>query len=70
MTNPLEAVIVALALTGSVLNANKKVEGFLFWIAANLLGMWLFYITGLYFMVGLYAVYTCIALYAIWRWQK
>jgi nicotinamide riboside transporter PnuC len=66
----LEGIIVALALVGSVLNANRKVEGFYFWIVANLLGMWLFFDIQLYFMMGLYFVYTCIALYAVWRWQQ
>jgi len=66
----IEEITVGLALVGSILNANKRVEGFYFWLCANGLGIYLFIGSKLYYIAGLYFVYSIIALYGIWRWGK
>jgi nicotinamide riboside transporter PnuC len=65
----MQLFIVVTGLAGQVLVAQKSTLGFMCWIAGNLALIKLFAEQSLYWMVGLYFIYTLISFYSIYAWN-
>lgn len=62
-------IITAIALIGTVLNANKQRIGFLFWIVSNL-GLFLYnYQNDEYAQALLFFIYLLLAIYGLFKWR-
>lgn len=66
----LQYLIMALALGGSILNANANIYGFYVWGIADVIGVYMFFSIGLYGMTALYFAYTCICIFGVYEWKK
>lgn len=63
-------ILVALSLTGTVLNIKKRPAGFAIWIISN--SFWVVYdvLTGLYSQAFLFFVYDILAAWGLWEWTR
>jgi nicotinamide riboside transporter PnuC len=64
----MQLFIVVTGLTGQILVARKSPVGFMCWIAGNMALIKLFAEQSLYWMVGLYFIYTLICFYGLYTW--
>lgn len=66
----IEWLAVPLSLLGNYLVARKKVEGFVIWIIANLLWVYIGIVSKLWGMTTLFIAYSLINVYAVYYWRK
>lgn len=63
-------VIVCVAVLGTILNANKRREGFYFWIFANIGWIIINLQHKIYSQAFLFFFYTCLCFYGIYKWKE
>lgn len=63
-------VMSAVALTGTIFNAERDVRGFLFWVISNMYMTIRFAYIGEYAQACLFLVYTVLAVRGIIAWTK
>lgn len=63
-------IMSAVALTGTILNAEKNIIGFLFWLISNLYMAIRFFVIGEYAQSALFLVYFILAIRGIAVWSK
>ena len=59
----------AVALTGTIINAERNKYGFLFWIVSNLYMVIRFLIIGAYAQMTLFFIYFLLAIRGIFSWS-
>jgi nicotinamide mononucleotide transporter len=65
-----DAFVMMLSITAMFLLARKKWENWLFWIAADVVSIVLFWVKGLQLISLEYVVFLAIASYGCWWWAK
>lgn len=63
-------VMSAIALAGTILNAERSVYGFIFWVVSNLYMAIRFLVIGEYAQMTLFLIYFVLALRGISVWSK
>lgn len=63
-------VMSAVALAGTIFNAERSVYGFLFWVVSNLYMAIRFFVIGEYAQMTLFLIYFVLALRGISVWSK
>ncbi len=63
-------IMSLIALTGTILNAQMKKEGFYFWIVSNLYLSYMDWKAGLYYQSLLLFIYFLLALNGLYNWNK
>ena len=63
-------IIVSICITGAILNARQRIEGFYFWIIANIALMIINYNAKDYQQSFLFLFYFCLCIYGIVKWRK
>ena len=63
-------IISILALTGTILNANRNKYGFILWLVTNMYWTVIDFKTGLYAQSALFFAYTILAIKGIITWSK
>lgn len=63
-------IMSGIALIGTILNAEKNIVGFLFWIVSNLYMTIRFLVIGEYAQATLFFVYLVLAFRGIFSWSK
>ncbi|ROO26632.1 nicotinamide riboside transporter PnuC [Salinisphaera japonica] len=64
-----DAFIASFGVIAQWLEAHKKLEAWLGWIAVNLAGIGVYAAIGLYWFVGLYTLYLALSFVGFARWQ-
>lgn len=62
-------VMSAIALCGTVLNAEKNILGFTFWVVSNLYMVVRFWVIGEYAQMTLFFIYFLLAIRGIYVWS-
>ena len=62
--------LAILSLAGTVLNVQKRPEGFYFWIVANVGWVLINWGAGIYAQACLFAIYLLLAIYGAWLWSR
>lgn len=69
--NPLlDSVASGLSLMATYLMIKKNIKCWYFWVAADIVYIFLFYSRGLYVSLGLYCIFTLIAINGYFEWKK
>lgn len=63
-------IMSGIALTGTIINAEKNKYGFLFWIVSNLYMVVRFAIIGEYAQMTLFFIYFLLAIRGIFVWSR
>lgn len=63
-------IISSLALTGTILNANRNKYGFVLWFITNLFWVIVDFKSGLYAQSALFFAYTLLAIKGLITWSK
>lgn len=63
-------IISILALTGTILNANRNKYGFILWLVTNMYWTVIDFQSGLYAQSALFFAYTILAIKGIITWSK
>ncbi len=63
-------IMSALALTGTIINAEKNKWGFVFWLVSNLYMCIRFFVIKEYYQSALFFVYFVLAIRGIFAWSK
>ena len=63
-------IITGLSIIGVILNAQKKISGFYFWIIANLSWVVIDFHKELYSQSVLFLFYSIMCFYGIYKWRK
>lgn len=66
----LSIVMSAIALAGTILNAERNIYGFIFWLISNLYMSIRFFYIGEYAQSVLFLVYFLLAIRGIYAWTK
>ena len=62
-------VIASFGVIAQWLEAHKKLEAWIGWMAVNIAGIGVYAAIGLYWFVGLYGLYLVLSFTGFWRWQ-
>lgn len=65
-----DAFILMLSLTAQVLMALKKMESWFFWIAVDLLALWVYVARGLILTTALYGLFLVMAVMGLLAWRR
>lgn len=65
-----DALTAAAGIVATWMQARKYIENWLIWIPTDLLLTYLFFSHGLYITASLFGIYTIIAVYAYFKWNK
>ena len=63
-------VAFTFAFIGAILNAQKRVEGFYFWLLSNGLFIWINLSHKEWGSVATFVMFTFVTIYAIYNWRK
>jgi hypothetical protein len=63
-------IATGLSISGAILNAWKRVEGFYLWLIGNALWIWFGVVTHAPYIILLFSVYSLISLFGIYTWRK
>jgi nicotinamide riboside transporter PnuC len=63
-------ILSGLSIIGAFLNARQRIEGFYFWLFANMAWIAFNIHIGLYGQVPMWVFYTIISVYGIYEWRK
>lgn len=66
----LDSFTTALSIVGMWMLARKYVEQWIAWIAVDVVSAGLYIYKDLYFTAGLYALYTIIAIFGYYKWER
>ena len=64
-----DAFIASFGVIAQWLEAHKKLEAWIGWMAVNIAGIGVYAAIGLYWFVGLYGLYLVLSFTGFWRWQ-
>lgn len=65
-----DAFTTVFSLIAQWLLARKKLESWYFWIAVDVIAIYIYYHKGLYFTTGLYSLFLIMAITGLLRWKK
>ncbi|MEY3154131.1 MAG: hypothetical protein RL109_549 [Pseudomonadota bacterium] len=65
-----DAFVGAFSLVAQILMVRQRIEHWLFWLAANLMGVGLFWLQGLKATAALYLLFALLALVGLRQWQR
>ena len=65
-----DATIAVMSVTAQVLMVLRRVESWVYWIAVDVLAVWLFYTRDLLPTSGLYAVFLVLACVGLFQWMR
>ncbi len=65
-----DAATTVWGIIGTYLMAKKKIENWIIWLAVDILCVGIYYYKGLYGFVGLYFIFTILAIYGYIQWKK
>ncbi|MDD2412053.1 MAG: nicotinamide riboside transporter PnuC [Bacteroidales bacterium] len=65
-----DALTAAAGIVATWMQARKYIENWLIWIPTDMLLTYLFFSHGLYITASLFAIYTIIAVYAFFNWNR
>ncbi|MDD2344517.1 MAG: nicotinamide riboside transporter PnuC [Bacteroidales bacterium] len=65
-----DALTAAAGIMATWMQARKYIENWLIWIPTDMLLTYLFFSHGLYITASLFAIYTIIAIYAYFNWNR
>lgn len=65
----IDGLTTSFSIIATFLIARKFLENWLYWIAIDLIGIYLYYSRGLYLLSVLFVVYTLLAIYGYYRWR-
>lgn len=65
-----DAIIAVMSVTAQVLMVLRRVESWAYWIAVDVLAVWLFYTRDLLPTSGLYAVFLVLACVGLFQWVR
>lgn len=69
--NPyLDGITMGLSIVATLLLIFKKIDNWYYWIAADVLYIYLFYSQGLYWSAGIYFVFLLLAISGLKTWKK
>lgn len=63
-------IVSFVALTGTILNANRNKSGFYLWLGTNMFWTVIDFRAGLYAQSALFFAYTLLAVKGLWTWTK
>lgn len=63
-------IMSAVALAGTIFNAEKNIYGFMFWVVSNLYMVIRFWVIGEYAQMTLFFIYFLLAIRGIYVWSK
>ena len=63
-------IITAISIIGVILNAQKKIGGFYFWMVANFAWVVIDLYTGIFAQAGLFAFYFVMCFYGVHAWKE
>ena len=63
-------IMSAIALAGTIFNAEKNIVGFMFWVVSNLYMVIRFWVIGEYAQMTLFFIYFLLAIRGICVWSK
>lgn len=63
-------IMSAIALAGTIFNAEKNIYGFMFWVVSNLYMVIRFWVIGEYAQMTLFFIYFLLAIRGIYVWRK
>ena len=63
-------IMSAIALAGTIFNAEKNIYGFMFWVVSNLYMVIRFWVIGEYAQMTLFFIYFLLAIRGICVWSK
>ena len=64
------SITTGLSIIGTLLLAFKKIDNWYYWIAADVLYIYLFYSQELYWSAGIYFVFLLLAISGLKTWKK
>lgn len=70
MIQLLSLIAAGLAIFGAILNACKRIEGFVFWIISNFIWIFIGIHQKNYGMILMFSVYTIISAIGIYKWRR
>jgi nicotinamide mononucleotide transporter len=65
-----DAAVAMLSVAAQLLMIWRKLENWYWWIAVNIISVWLYATTGLYLTTALYALFLILALWGLSRWRS
>lgn len=66
----IEWIATGIGISGAILNAFKRIEGFYLWLISNLMFIYVAIVSKLYGAALLFLVYFCISIWGIVSWRK
>ena len=63
-------IITAISIIGVILNAQKKIGGFYFWMVTNLAWVAIDLYTGIFAQAALFTFYFVMCFYGVYAWKK
>lgn len=63
-------IAAALSIIGAMLNVWKRVEGFYFWIVANIIWIFINLYKGIHAQAFLFLFFSGISAYGVYKWKK
>ena len=70
MFNIITWIVIGVSIIGVILNAQKKINGFYFWMVANFSWVIIDIYKGIYAQAVLFIFYFCMCFYGIYMWKK
>ncbi|MEM7779773.1 MAG: nicotinamide riboside transporter PnuC [Pseudomonadota bacterium] len=65
-----DAAIAMMSVTAQILMVLRRIESWIYWIAVDVLAIWLFYTRDLVPTSGLYVIFLVLASVGLWQWLK
>ena len=65
-----DAAIAMMSVTAQILMVLRRIESWIYWIAVDVLAIWLFWVRDLAPTSGLYAVFLVLASVGLWQWIR
>ncbi len=65
-----DSLVMVLSIIATVLLARKKIETWYFWIAVDIICIFLFFKKGIVFLAMEYLIFLGLATYGLWNWKK
>lgn len=65
-----DGITTSLSIMGMVLLAYKKIDAWIFWIIADIIFIYLFYLSGLYLSSIIYSIFLILSILGLLQWRK
>jgi len=66
----IDGITTVLSFTAMILSARKRTENWIYWIAVNVMSVWLYYVKDVKFIAALYFVYLILAFVGLTKWTS